>query len=177
MLHPPSHVHMLDTTYEPQAKQCVTSGCTRNSWNGQPGGACCRNCPHPEGGTHDAQCEIQADFSKLWEDRFKACKEYMLWVRSYPRLSLCSPITPCNFGGVLKTQDFTLRYSLLRYSLRQPSVGHSRFYSRGCKSRTCAAFILNDIARFLKQRFVGGFVESGRFPLCELGKLKGPWFV
>ena len=40
--HSPAHAHILEATYEPQAKQCATSGCIRNTWNGQPGEVCCR---------------------------------------------------------------------------------------------------------------------------------------
>ena len=149
MLHLPSHVHMLDTTYEPQAKQCVTSGCTRKTWNGKPGEVCCRNCPHPKGGTHDSQCEMQADFAKLWGDRFEGLKECMRWICSYPRLSKCAPINPCFvfvFLFLLKALD-----TPLRYSLRQHSDGHSRYHFRGRRNRTCVACILNDIARCPRQ--------------------------
>merc|ERR1712203_487713 len=42
---------------EAQAVQCSTRGCTRRSWNGQPGEACCRSCTKSGGASHGPQCE------------------------------------------------------------------------------------------------------------------------
>jgi len=40
-----------------QVAQCSTSGCSRQSWNGQPGQSCCRSCSKSNGSSHGAGCE------------------------------------------------------------------------------------------------------------------------
>lgn len=40
-----------------EVPQCCTPGCTRDTWNGQPGEACCRSCWGSQGGRHGPVCE------------------------------------------------------------------------------------------------------------------------
>lgn len=39
-----------------EAAQCSTRGCTRDSWNGEPGESCCRTCEHSNMTQHGPAC-------------------------------------------------------------------------------------------------------------------------
>eukprot|EP00930_Biecheleria_cincta_P056015 TRINITY_DN42226_c0_g1_i1.p1 TRINITY_DN42226_c0_g1~~TRINITY_DN42226_c0_g1_i1.p1 ORF type:complete len:482 (+),score=76.90 TRINITY_DN42226_c0_g1_i1:153-1598(+) len=39
-----------------QVPQCVTTGCCRETWNGQPGQTCCRTCAGSDGAVHGPDC-------------------------------------------------------------------------------------------------------------------------
>lgn len=50
---------------------CTTGGCSRETWNGQPGQTCCRSCLHSGGTMHGPECDQkwaarQASVADAW---------------------------------------------------------------------------------------------------------------
>jgi len=39
---------------------CSVAGCSRNTWNGQPGQQCCRTCYNSDGGSHGPDCDTKS---------------------------------------------------------------------------------------------------------------------
>ena len=44
-----------------QTSQCITAGCLRQPWNGQPDQPCCRKCVQKGGHEHGTGCQLRWD--------------------------------------------------------------------------------------------------------------------